>query len=310
MRFRITQVRIYVSGSIARDLIMDFPGRFADFIDPKKIHVLNLSFAVENLQENIGGTAANICYNLALLKERPFLIGNMGQDQIKLLNYFRKIGINTRNVEISKSRRTAAAYIITDKDDNQITGFHAGAMNESHGLPSAKRDDWAIISAENAKNMTRLAKFYRKNRINYIFDPGQQITALRNSELRIAIGSAKVLIGNDYEIGMIRKRVKKFSPITIRTFGPKGSEIFAGQKKIKIGIAKPRRVLDPTGAGDAYRAGFLKGLILGYNLKVCGQLGATVASFAVEEYGTQNHKFNWRTVINRYKINFGLLYEI
>ncbi|MDP3741219.1 MAG: carbohydrate kinase family protein [bacterium] len=315
---------IWVSGSIARDLIMDFPGRFRDFIDPKKIHVLNLSFAVENLRENIGGTGANICYNLALFGQRPSLVANMGKDQIQLLQYFQKLGIQTRNIEISKYRRTAAAYIITDKDDNQITGFHAGAMNEIRKkISKAKKGDWAVIAPESTKNMVNLAKLYTRQGVNYIFDPGQQITSLKNSELRIAIKGARILIGNDYEIGLVlsslrgRKAAAISNPlgllrfarndlVVVRTLGPKGSEIYSAGRKIKIGIAKPLRVLDPTGAGDAYRAGFLKGLVLGYNLEVCGALGATAASFAVEEYGTQEHRFNKVDVIRRYRKNFQL----
>lgn len=300
-------MRIFVSGSIARDLIMDFPGRFRDFVDPKKIHILNLSFAVDNLRENIGGTGANISYNLALLGERPNLIGNIGRDQISLLERFNKSGIDTLNIKLSEMR-TAAAYIITDRDDNQITGFHAGAMNEARqGRPHVKRGDLAIIAPELTKNMVNLARFYIKKGIEYIFDPGQQITALSKSESQMGIKGARVLIGNDYEIGLLGKFVqiaKRRGSTVVKTMGPKGSEIYSKGRRIKIGIAKPKRVLDPTGAGDAYRAGFLKGLVLGYNLEVCGELGATVASFAIEEYGTQNHKFTKKNVEKRYSKNF------
>lgn len=294
-------MNILVSGSIARDVIMDFPGRFKDFIDPKKIHVLSLSFAVENLKENSGGTAANICYNLAMLGEKPKILGGLGKDGIEIRNNLQKLGIKTENLNISKYRQTATAYIITDKDDNQIAGFHAGAMMEQTKLPKVKKGDWAVIAAENTANMVKLAKYYARQGVNYIFDPGQQITALGNRELEIGIRGAKVLIGNDYEIGLLKKRVKFDVPILIKTLGPRGSEFYCGRKKIKIGIAKPRRVVDPTGAGDAYRAGLLKGLVLGYDLERCGCLGAAVASYAVEKYGTQNHKFTWREIEQRLK---------
>lgn len=325
-------MKIWISGSIAIDRIMDFPGRFRDFIDPKKIHVLSLSFAVENLRENYGGTAANICYNLALLGEKPALLGSLGREGIEMKNRLRKLGIDVGYLGISKTRRTSAAYIITDRDDNQIAGFHAGAMLERVTLPKVKKGDWAIIAAENPRNMIKLARYYARKEVNYIFDPGQQITALAKKDLISAIRGARVLIGNDYEIGMIAKRVKevseffsvraksrtasdrkfsfstgsknKFSLVVVRTLGPKGSEILARGQRIKIGIAKPRRVLDPTGAGDAYRAGFLKGLILGYTLKACGELGATVASFAVEEYGTQEHRFSWQELRERMQQSF------
>lgn len=299
-------MRIFISGSIARDIIMDFSGRFRDHVNPKKIHVLSLSFAVENLQENYGGTAANICYNLALLAEKPSILGRLGREGREIKLHLAKLGVNTKYLGISGSHRTATAYIITDRDDNQISGFHAGAMNEAVKLPRVNKGDWAIIAAENTRNMVKLAKYYAKRGVNYIFDPGQQITALTNSDLQAAIKGARVLIGNDYEVANISKRIKIRVPVLVKTLGPKGSEIITGSRKIRIGIARPRRVVDPTGAGDAYRAGFLKGLILGYDLRQCGQLGATVASFAVEEYGTQNHRFTPEGVTKRMKTNFNI----
>lgn len=300
-------MRIYVSGSIARDLIMDFPGRFADRIDPKKIHVLNISFGVQNLKESVGGTAANICYNLALLGESPTILGAVGYDGKAFKSHFRKLGTEIGYLKISKDKRTAGAFIITDRDDNQITGFYKGAMMEEVRLPTVKRDDWAIIASDNPENMIKLASWYSRNQIRYIYDPGQAITSLDKRQLEVGIKNAQVLIGNDYEIGIIARNIDKpkYRGLTVvKTLGPKGSEILAGGRKIKIGIAKPKKVLDPTGAGDAYRAGFLKGLVLGYNLETCGRLGATVASFAVEEYGTQRHKFTQRDIATRYFKNF------
>jgi adenosine kinase len=299
-------MKIWVSGSIARDLIMDFPGRFAEHIDPRKLHILNLSFAVKALRENIGGTAANIAYNLTFLGERPEILGSIGFDQQGLRDYLRTYKVGIRGLNVSKRFRTAAAYIITDRDDNQLAGFYAGAMLEPlKWLPPARLGDWAIVAAEHTANMVRLARFYQKRGVNFIFDPGQQITALTDLQLSAGIAGGKILIGNDYEIGLAQKRVRVRCPVVVRTFGPKGSEIVvAGKKKIRVGIAKPRRVVDPTGAGDAYRAGFLKGLLIGYNLKTCGQIAATVASYAVEEYGTQNHKFTWLQIKRRHNLNF------
>src|SRR3990167_6045774 len=299
-------MRIWVSGSIARDLIMDFPGRFVDYIDPTKIHALNLSFGLENLQQNVGGTAGNIVYNLALLGERPQLIGAVGSDGKVILRDYRKIGIGTGYVRISKSLLTSLAYIMTDRHDNQITGFYKGAMVEKTLLPPAKRPDLGIIASGSGDNMAALAKHHRSHRVPYVFDPGQAITALTVKQMQFIADAAQLIIGNNYEIEFVRKKTRGLkNKVVVKTFGAKGSQIeLANRKKIRIGIAKPRRVVDPTGAGDAYRAGFLKGLILGYNLKTCGQLGATVASFVVEEYGTQNHKFSWNTIKQRYKKNF------
>jgi len=321
-------MKLWVSGSIALDLIMDFPGRFKDYIDPGKIHILNLSFEVSTLKQNIGGCAANIAYNLALLGERPEILGSIGRDQIWIRDYFRRLGIGVRYLKISRKLATAKAYIITDKNDNQIAGFYAGAAQDPISLPIASRlGDWAVIAPENPKNMVKLARFYARRKINYIFDPGQQITSLSKKDLAVGLASAKVLIGNDYEIGLIlsslrgRKAAAISNPLgllrfarndiaIVRTLGPRGSEIITGRRKIKIGIAKPKKVFDPTGAGDAYRAGFLKGCILGYDLKACGQLGATGASYAVEKYGTQNHKFSWASLVKRYNQNFRVKIQV
>jgi len=326
--------RIWVSGSIARDFIMDFPGRFVDHIAPEKIHALSIGFTVRDLRQNFGGTGSNIAYNLTMLGEKPLLLGVLGRGDSEFASYLRRLGIGIALLQYSQRSKTAAAHIITDRDDNQITGFYPGAVNESLSMPKgARAGDLAIIAAENPKNMARLAKYYSGKKINYIFDPGQQITSLSRQELRTGVKGAAVLIGNDYEIAYVQKKVKISVPVTVRTFGPQGSEIsISGNRKFRIGIAKPRRLVDPTGAGDAYRAGFLKGLIMGYNsprtfgparvksiseylealagdpkargLRTCGQLGATVASFAVEEYGTQNHKFDWNAARARYKKNF------
>jgi len=345
-----SELKIWISGSIARDFIMDFPGRFVDHIAPEKIHVLSVGFTVKDLRQNFGGTGPNIAYNLIMLGERPSLLGIIGHSDKEFPAYLRRLRIETAYLQYSRRKKTAAAHIITDRDDNQITGFYPGAVNESLSMPrGARAGDWAIIAAENPKNMARLAKYYSSKKIKYIFDPGQQITSLNAEELKVGVQGAAVLIGNDYEIALIASslrgrraeansslggllRFARKDTILVRTLGPKGSEIYAGGKKIRIGIARPRRVVDPTGAGDAYRAGFLKGLIMGYNsprtfgparvksiseylealagdpkargLRTCGQLGATVASFAVEEYGTQNHKFDWNAARARYKKNF------
>lgn len=295
---------IYVSGSIARDQIMDFPGKFADHIDPKKIHVLSVSFAVEKLRENIGGTATNICYNLRLLEEQVNILGAVNKNDQKFLSYLRDQKISTGNLTLTK-KLTARAYIITDQADNQITGFYAGAMNAIGKLPrDIKKSDWAIIAPEDPKNMIRFARFYGNRRVKYIFDPGQQVTAFTNAELGAGIKNARILVGNDYEIALIKKRARFLAPITITTFADKGSKVEIGSKTLNIGIAKPTKTLDPTGAGDGYRAGFLKGLLSGYDLGTSAQIGATVASFVVEKYGTENHKFTVPQLQRRYSLNF------
>ncbi|OGE80599.1 MAG: hypothetical protein A2826_02415 [Candidatus Doudnabacteria bacterium RIFCSPHIGHO2_01_FULL_43_23] len=291
--------KIYISGSLAYDRIMNYGGRFADHIDPKKIHVLSLSFAVEKLELNTGGIAGNIAYNLSLLGERPSVIGNLGTDGREYLDKLKKSGIDTRYVKISKKKVTAGAYTITDRADNQITGFFAGAMYEPSLMPKQTKNDLALIGAEYPQNMVRLAGLCAKQKCFYIFDPAQQIPALTKNQLLAGQRGATVIIGNDYEIAIMVKKSgyqARKDQAVITTLGEKGSKIYLAGKQIKIPPAKVRKVADPTGAGDAYRAGLIKGLVLGYSYEQAGRLASRVAAKAVEVYGTQNHKLNWNSI--------------
>ncbi len=303
---------IFVSGSLAYDIILDYPGRFADHISLKKIHVLSLSFLVQSVKKTVGGTAGNIAYGLAMLGVKPALLSAVGEDGRAILKQYKDMSIDIRLSKISK-QPTAAAYIMTDSADNQITGFHPGAMMEEVRLPKAGKNDWAIIAAENPANMERLARHYQKNKIRYIFDPGQAITALSKSQMRECALGAAILIGNDYEMSLTEEllkhaknlRSKIFGMTRIRTFGSKGSEIvYPNGKKVRIGTAKVKKAVDPTGAGDSYRAGLVCGIVKGFDLKLSCQLGATAAAFAVERYGTQNHRFDYGILRARHNKNF------
>ena len=298
---------IRVSGSLAFDVILDYPGRFADQIDPGKVHTINLSFPVREVKKTVGGTAANIAFNLRLLGMETAIIGAVGRDGKELVLRYKKMGIDVGQLRVSKKLGTASAYIMTDRDDNQINAFYAGAMNEKCGLPKLGFCDWPIIAAENPDNMSRLARHYQKLQARYIFDPGQAIFVLKKSQVQACIKGASILIGNDYEIGQVQKILgkKKLSLVIYNTLGPKGSEIiFPNGKKKKIKAVKVTKVVDPTGAGDAYRAGLVKGIASGFDLVQAGQLGAAVAAFAVEKQGTQNHKFNYDIIVRRHNANF------
>ncbi|MDP2683425.1 MAG: carbohydrate kinase family protein [bacterium] len=307
-------MRILLSGSIAYDRIMDFHGRFKEHIIPEKIHILNVSFYLQQLKQSFGGTAGNIAYNLALLKEEPILVATHGNDFGDYEVWCRKNKIITQYSKDIKKYPTASVYIMTDLDDNQISGFYPGAMFQSNG-PLTKslltKSGLAIVSPGNLEDMKKYPNSLRRAKVPYIYDPGQQITTLSKHDLMNGIKGSKVLISNDYEFELIKKKTrlseKKIISLTetlITTLGSKGSVIKTATKVYKIPIAQPSKVIDPTGAGDAYRAGIIKGLIYNLPLEKIGKLAATISVYAVEHYGTQAHKFTWLDIKKRYKKNF------
>ncbi|MDD5342134.1 MAG: carbohydrate kinase family protein [Patescibacteria group bacterium] len=308
-------MKILVSGSLAYDRIMDFPGRFKDHILPEKIHVLSVSFHVNNLRENFGGTAGNIAYNLSLLKEKPIILATAGKDFSPYRDWLNQHGVDISHIKINDDH-TAGAYIMTDQDDNQITAFHPGAMKEaSHvDIEAIKKQTgglFGIVVAGNVDDMLYYAKEYQRLSIPYIFDPAQQIPVISADHLKFAIQGARIVIGNDYEIGLILKKtgltksdILKKTELVITTKGEAGSLIETKDKGFQIPIAKPREIKDPTGAGDAYRAGLIKGFLGSYSLEVIGRLAALTAVYPIEYYGTQEQSYTTQEFINRYKENF------
>lgn len=310
---KIIHGKILVSGSLVYDHIMDFPGRFKDHILRDKVHILNVSFAVNTIKESFGGTAGNIAYNLSLLGERPVVLASAGNDFGAYKQWFLKNKIDISYIKIFKRENTSKCYIITDKDDNQITSFYPGPQNINNYRKSlyTYRAYLAIISPDQKERMVNYAGAYRKANIPYIFDPGQQITALEKKDLLLAIRGAKILIGNDYEIQLIIDKLKinlsklhQMVEILVITKGSKGSEIYNDRKRAIIPSAKPKKILDPTGAGDAYRAGLIKGLKEGWPFPKIGRFAGLVAVYAVEKYGTQVHRFNWVELGKRYYTNY------
>lgn len=302
--------KIFVSGSLAFDKIMDFPGYFKDNILPEKIHNLNVSFNIEELRENYGGTAGNIAYNLSLLNLHPCIIAAAGKDFDKYQKYLKEKNINLDGVKIINNDFTAAAYIITDKADNQIAGFHMGAMKYDTDY-NIKSGDLLLISPGNIHDMLRYQDQAQALKIPYIFDPGQTLPFFQTEELRTLVNGAKVLITNDYELDLVikktgfsEKQILELVEILVTTKGEKGSQIKTKKETIQVPIVKPKEVLDPTGAGDAYRAGFIYGLLYNKSLEICGYLGALSAVYAVEQYGTQNHGYTLKEFEKRFKEEF------
>lgn len=308
-------MQIFVSGSLAYDRIMDFSGKFSDHILPDKIHVLNVCFMVDGITEKFGGTAGNIAYSLSLLGEQPLILAAAGKDFGQYKDWLKSHGLSLVGIRNIPEEFTAGAYITTDLMDNQITGFNPGAMKYpcmyqiTHKISEEKA--LAIVSPGNLDDMLTYSRRYKKMKIPYIFDPGQSIPVLTGESLTEMISGSELLISNDYELEMIKKAtglknhdILNRCGTVITTLGECGSIVLTQKEEIKIPVAKPDKIVDPTGAGDAYRAGIIKGMVMKKSLAESGRMGATCASFAVECHGTQEHSFTLEDFWARFHINF------
>jgi len=291
---------------------MDFPGHFRDHFLAHKLHTINVSFAVDGVEENFGGTAGNIAYNLMLLGHEPQILSTAGSDFAAYRKYLDEKGISTGSIHIDTSELTSSAYIITDKADNQIAAFSFGAGKAAYGkLPDIGSAACAIIGAGNPYDMRALPAQYRENGVPYFYDPAQEIPILSADDLREGIEGAAGLFGNDYEIDLImqktgwnEKELCGRTPLVIVTLGESGSRIM-GKEGERVKAVHVSEVLDPTGAGDAYRAGFIAGYLAEQPPRICAQIGSTVAAYAVEQYGTQNHHFTLPELKKRYEEAYG-----
>ena len=302
-------MKIIVSGSMAYDRIMDFPEYFSDHILPDKIHVLNVSFQVNGVTENFGGTAGNIAYALRLMGESPVISATIGHDTTRYFKWLEENKIATANIKVIEDEFTAGAYITTDKANNQITGFNPGAMKYSSDLDFdglVPEDTLLIASPGNLDDMINYPRICKERGIRCIFDPGQALPVLQAEWLTEAITDSSMLIVNDYEFDMIMNKtgLSKTSLLdlagtTIITLGEHGSKLFTEDGEITIDPARARKVTDPTGCGDAYRGGLISGIIAGKSLAESARLGSVCASFAVECYGTQVYSFTTEEFKNR-----------
>ncbi|HEX2909356.1 MAG TPA: carbohydrate kinase family protein [Chloroflexia bacterium] len=306
---------ILVSGSLAYDHIMDFQGHFKDHILPEKVHILNVSFLVNSLRKLRGGCAANIAYNLALLQERPLIIGTVGHDFEDYRQWLQQAGCDTSAIEVIPDEFTASCFITTDKSSNQITGFYPGAMNYAHNLKVASYNpeklQMAIISPNDPEAMVSHVEECRELGVPFIYDPGQQVIFLEGEQLLDGIRGSRAIIGNDYELGIVEKKtgykpeqLLEFTEMVIVTKGEFGSTIYTREKTVDAPVAREKAVVDPTGVGDAYRAGIIKGLLNNYSLEQMGRVAALAATYCVEQYGTQSHSYTPAEFAARYQDNF------
>lgn len=286
---------------MAYDRIMDFPEYFSDHILPDKIHVLNVSFQVNGVTENFGGTAGNIAYALRLMGEAPVISATIGHDTTRYFNWLAENSISIEHIKVIEDEFTAGAYITTDKANNQITGFNPGAMKYSSDLDFdtlVPEDTLLIASPGNLDDMIIYPKKCHERGIRCIFDPGQALPALQADSLVDAISRSSMLIVNDYEFEMImsktglsRSSLLSLAGTTIITLGEHGSRLYNEVGETDIAPARAEKVTDPTGCGDAYRGGLISGIVSGKSLVESARLGSVCASFAVECYGTQVYSF-------------------
>lgn len=305
--------RIVVTGSLAYDYIMDYPGNFRDHIIPEGDHMISVSFLVDSMKRMRGGVAGNIAYSLALLGERPLVMGSVGQDFGEYREWMKSKGMDPSGIAEMEDEFTASAFINTDMSDNQIVAFYPGAMTRSAELSLESLglgpEDFVIISPTDPEAMSRYAGECRRMGVPFLFDPGKQTPRLDGDRIMDGLNGASALIGNDYEFAMMSRSTGKnveelvaAAPLTVLTRGEKGSTIYANEvgEEIQLPAAPIREVVDPTGAGDAYLGGFVFGMSQEFPFEVCGRIAALSAAYAVEERGCQEHGFTIAEFAERY----------
>lgn len=310
----MNQRQIIINGSIALDRIMSFSGEYHELIESTKLETLSVSVLVDSLTEAPGGTGANIAYSLGALGNKPVLLGSVGENGTAYMDTLTAAGVDTSYVSISKFP-TASFSVLTDSKDNQVGGFYPGAMADSASLtlePWTNQQALVCISANDPAAMRRLCEESVAHKIPLMYDPGQQVSNVPDGDLKFGVEAAEIVIVNDYEMEVLSKKtgltaqeLQATVPVLISTHGAEGSVISGknNPEPLSIEAVKPVRLADPTGAGDAYRAGFLHGYLRQWDVRKCGQLGAVVASFVLEQNGTQVN-ITPDLVTERYKLNF------
>lgn len=303
-----------ICGSLAYDTIMVFPDQFKNHILPDKVHILNVSFLVPRMRREFGGCAGNIAYNLKMLGGEPRIVGVMGQDNAAYIERLHKLDISTDNILIKQDAYNAQCFVTADEDNNQINAFHPGAMSYAHENDVAKAGAAAvaIISPDGHLGMQKHAADLAKLQIPFIFDPGQQLPMFNGTELIAFIDKATYVTANDYEIELLMDRTGLTLPeiasrleALIVTRGEQGSEIYTKGQRIEIPAVKVADVLDPTGCGDAYRAGLLFGITQGWKWETTGRLASLMGAIKIASKGGQNHKLTAAEIADRFEAAFG-----
>lgn len=306
---------ILVSGSMAYDRIMDYSGRFSEHIVAEKIDMINISFMVNTLKENFGGTAGNIVYSLSLLGEKPRLVASIGHDYHRYFEWLEQHQINTQDLNVVAEEATASAYITTDLSDNQITIFNPGAMKNPSGFDFSKinpKECIAIVAPGNLQDMAEYTSTHQKLGIYTIFDPGQSLPAWEGEDLARCISQSNMLVSNDYEFALIKDKTGKSDQKLLETVetivttkAENGCDVLTAKGSTHIPVVTAANVVDPTGAGDAFRSGLIKGLIQGESVERAVMMGNVTGHYAVQHHGTQEHHFTPEEFEEMLEKNFG-----
>jgi adenosine kinase len=308
-------MEIVLTGSIAFDYLMKFPGYFQDHILPDRLECLSLSFLVESMVRQPGGIGPNIAYTLALLGERPRLFATAGEDFAEFKELLESRGVDTSGIKLFEGEFTASFFANTDLANSQIASFYPGAMAHAADMSldelPGKRPDLVLISPNDPQAMVRYVRECKQSGIPYIYDPSQQIPRLSDEELKEGLDGSLALFVNKYELGMIQKRtglseqeIREGSQFSVVTLGEEGSIIYWREKELEIPIVAPNQITDPTGVGDAFRGGFLSGYARGWDLETCGRMGAVAAAFCLEQEGPQGHSFSPGEFVSRFRQHF------
>jgi adenosine kinase len=310
-------MRIIVTGSIAFDYLMSFPGRFTELLLQEHLSRVSLSFLVDTMDKRRGGCAPNIAYTLALLGTRPVLMATAGQDFTEYRRWLEAAGVDTSLVREVDGKFTASFFCSTDQENNQIASFYTGAMANAAELSfrTAGQCDLAIVAPNDPRAMRQYAEECRALGIRYMYDPSQQVARVDGDELKAGLVGASILICNDYEFEIIRQKTGMDEPAVIAavreavvvTRGEKGATIHTHDGRVEVPAVPPRRIVDPTGVGDAYRGGFMRGLAAGAPYETCARLGSVAATYALEHLGGQSHAYTWEEFRARYEAHFGPL---
>jgi adenosine kinase len=309
-------MQIIVTGSIAYDYLMSFPGSFSEHLLPEHLKRVSLSFLVDSMDKRRGGCGPNIAYTLALLGERPRLMATAGQDFDEYRQWLDASGVDTSLVKTVAGKFTASFFCSTDRDGNQIASFYTGAMAHAGELSfrAAGGADLAIISPNDPDAMVQYARECQAIGIPYIFDPSQQVARMSGEALRHGLLGAHLVICNDYEFEIIRQKLDidaevmlEHAAAVVVTRGAQGAVIRLRDRTIEIPAVQPVQIVDPTGVGDAFRGGFMKGLAVRADYEVCGRMGSVAAAYALEHMGGSSHRYTWPEFAGRYEAAFGPL---